>query len=615
VPYVGFRKVRNLKGYEVYNMKARDGRNVATAPEALEENMTQAIEDEHARFPHKNLKNKAYTIVQSWHEKESKLYTPEEFNAMGRELAERFAPGHLAWVTTHTDKKHIHNHIVICSVHSETGKLLKHDEDDLDRMHAINNEIARSRGLSQIEPGINRIFKKLTKEAREEVKGEKQTWILDLAQKAEFARRLSTSYDEYVGYLSILGVNARVENKNISYQYGDKKRKRGKSLGFDYDKPGLEKAFKENDAKFAKRPELREQLVGRLHDKVRGGPGSPVGGPGAAPMDGASGSGGGEKDYGKFTKRDRRDSGDELPPIFDQHGGALHEEMKRANKRSIIDYCRENKIPLEKNKDGKWVLKGRDFIVIEVHEWTNTKTQKKGGLLEFVAIHDDTNYVRALAKIMGNPRLLILEEAVGSSKQSYRPFTVPKPTPEGRLGAKKALQRLLASRGHEDAGVEALLRSQRVHAGKDGSVWLMGEKEESAMEYTEELGGEWRAKRHGKPAGVFLEVLRPGRRLTVFRDPFTFAAASAKGTAEPDSSASLLVLFGDVPGKRLEEVLALHPHISEVHYAHSAKAEERDLGVSEVHAMNERFRSFGITFSEHSGSEGRSKRRGPDIGF
>ena len=43
--------------------------------------------------------------------------TPEEANRLGYELAMRFTKGNHAFVvTTHTDKKHIHNHIICAPI-------------------------------------------------------------------------------------------------------------------------------------------------------------------------------------------------------------------------------------------------------------------------------------------------------------------------------------------------------------------------------------------------------------------------------------------------------------------------------------------------------------------
>ena len=55
----------------------------------------------------------AYQIRQSFKPGE---VTPEEANAIGYALAMRFTKGkHAFVVATHTDKPHIHNHIIFCA--------------------------------------------------------------------------------------------------------------------------------------------------------------------------------------------------------------------------------------------------------------------------------------------------------------------------------------------------------------------------------------------------------------------------------------------------------------------------------------------------------------------
>ena len=56
----------------------------------------------------------AYQVRQSFKPGE---ITPEEANRVGYEFAERFLKGrHAFFVATHTDKKHIHNHIIMFSI-------------------------------------------------------------------------------------------------------------------------------------------------------------------------------------------------------------------------------------------------------------------------------------------------------------------------------------------------------------------------------------------------------------------------------------------------------------------------------------------------------------------
>ena len=65
----------------------------------------------------------AYHIRQSFKPGE---ITPEEANLVGRELAERFLKGKHAYIIcTHTDRRHIHNHIVCAPIRGRVNPLSK----------------------------------------------------------------------------------------------------------------------------------------------------------------------------------------------------------------------------------------------------------------------------------------------------------------------------------------------------------------------------------------------------------------------------------------------------------------------------------------------------------
>ncbi len=81
----------------------------------------------------------AYQLRQSFKPGE---ITPEDANQIGCELAARFLKGKHAYiVATHTDKAHIHNHIIFCAT-------------DLDCMHKFRNFLGSGKALARLSDQI-----------------------------------------------------------------------------------------------------------------------------------------------------------------------------------------------------------------------------------------------------------------------------------------------------------------------------------------------------------------------------------------------------------------------------------------------------------------------------
>ena len=612
MPIVKQSWVKKPEALEKYLDKDRDSEAVKTASDGLADEMASSIRAEHARH-NKNVENLALTVIQSWSEKESDLFPPEKYNEMGQELAKRIAPGHLAWVVTHTEKNHIHNHITICSVNSETGQLLKNKRSELAKLHEANNAIALENGFTVLKPKVKAFEARLPQNAKSMVARGKQSWLFDMIQKADFASAASTSFDEYVGTLKHLGVHARVEEKNISYFYGDnKKAVRGKNLGTKFNKDGLMKAFKENDERFAKDPGLRDRIRGDIRAAFDG-KGSSLGAPSNLLLESASYPGLGKKDHGKYTKIDRNRTRNELPAIFDERGGVLYQEMKKAREVSILDYCKEQKIQLKKNDKGQSVLNGKEFVVVEAGRWTNTRNKRQGTIIDFVAIHEEVNPLRAVAKINKNPRLLLLEPYLGEYKSGIQSFYFPKPKAAAPEIAKKTLQSFLNSRGMKPDGAESLLKSDKVHVGHDRGIWFIGENKDSAMEFRQEPSGEWRGKRHGRANGSFFESVGKSNKLAVYNDPFEFAVMKGRGRSPSHQGANILVLFGDNSKQRLDEIVAVNPHIIEINFIRSGRAQEQEHERRMEHDIKKRFDPFRIEVTSISIDPSRSRSRSPDI--
>ena len=102
----------------------------------------------------------AYQIRQSFKPGE---ITPEEANAIGYELAMKFTKGEYAFiVATHTDKAHIHNHIIFNSTNLACDRKFKNFFLSSFVIQRISDRICLEHGLSVIKPRAYRDREKRT---------------------------------------------------------------------------------------------------------------------------------------------------------------------------------------------------------------------------------------------------------------------------------------------------------------------------------------------------------------------------------------------------------------------------------------------------------------------
>lgn len=92
----------------------------------------------------------AYQIRQSFKPGE---ITPEEANAVGYETALRFTKGNHAFiVATHTDKAHIHNHIIFNSTNFSCDRKFRDSWFIALALQKLSDQVCLEHGLSVIKP-------------------------------------------------------------------------------------------------------------------------------------------------------------------------------------------------------------------------------------------------------------------------------------------------------------------------------------------------------------------------------------------------------------------------------------------------------------------------------
>ncbi|MEK7691744.1 MAG: relaxase/mobilization nuclease domain-containing protein, partial [Bdellovibrionota bacterium] len=205
--------------------------------------------------------NEVIHIIQSWSPEESAKLTPDAIREMGVALVSRFAPDHSFIVATHTDEGHAHNHIALNPVNPKTKKRIQNKKVHLQTLRDLNDTIAGENGLSVLPPKLPYEKHGPSEKVRRIDRCRGHSYIMDLAQKARFARSHATNYGEYGAILAAFDVQIRVENENITYFYpGKGQGKRGGYLDPRLDKPALEKAFSENAVRLQRMPEARAAL-------------------------------------------------------------------------------------------------------------------------------------------------------------------------------------------------------------------------------------------------------------------------------------------------------------------------------------------------------------------
>ena len=128
--------------------------------------LAEGMLDDNRRSPQGIRKNSrlAYHIKLSFSPKDP--VTPEQVHELGVEFARRITGGEYKFVVaTHTDRHHLHDHIMVCAA-SRYGQHLKAElpKDIIDQWRAVSDEICRREGLSVV---FNPVVEEQTRKMRD----------------------------------------------------------------------------------------------------------------------------------------------------------------------------------------------------------------------------------------------------------------------------------------------------------------------------------------------------------------------------------------------------------------------------------------------------------------
>lgn len=174
--------------------------------------------------------------------------TAKEAHQIGVELAKIIAPEYMVHVSTHTDRNHIHNHILIGAVNPKTGYKYRHTYDQYKFVQEQSDALCMERGIPVIENPKKRERGSKEYRAGERGKSWKENLTIDIDRAIKRAVEKGEGEGGFISYLKEKGYIVKWQNKNISIQLPGNKAVRvdtlAKTYGGQYSKDNIERRLR-----------------------------------------------------------------------------------------------------------------------------------------------------------------------------------------------------------------------------------------------------------------------------------------------------------------------------------------------------------------------------------
>ncbi|MGN0107247.1 MAG: relaxase/mobilization nuclease domain-containing protein [Hominilimicola sp.] len=186
--------------------------------------------------------------------------TPEQAHEIGMKLTEEILGGKYEFVlSTHTDKGHVHNHLIFNAVNFVDYKKYHSNKRTYHFIRRTSDRICREYGLSVIEPNRNK-GKSYIEYAADKGGG---SWKSQLRQTVDKAIRRSRDFDDFILHMEIAGYTVKQQNKNISFCNSEREKfMRSKTLGENYTVEAIKRRIAEQRSK----PKIERKGISLLID-------------------------------------------------------------------------------------------------------------------------------------------------------------------------------------------------------------------------------------------------------------------------------------------------------------------------------------------------------------
>lgn len=170
--------------------------------------------------------------------------TPQKVMEITEKLVDKCFPNSECVMSVHTDKEHLHSHIIMNSVCFDTGKMLQISPQKYTRMKDYANQISEQYGFSTVDFRKPSKVRQSTAERQIISKGG-TSWKEELREVIDLAKRNTSNMMDFEKFLNKYGITlSRNTEKSISYLHPEKKQAiRGERLGADYTKGAILNEF------------------------------------------------------------------------------------------------------------------------------------------------------------------------------------------------------------------------------------------------------------------------------------------------------------------------------------------------------------------------------------
>ncbi|MGT2755469.1 relaxase/mobilization nuclease domain-containing protein [Streptococcus ovis] len=161
----------------------------------------------------------AHHIIQSFSPDDN--LTPEQVHEIGRRTMMEFTGGdHEFIIATHTDKNHLHNHIILSTTNTSTLKKIRWQKNTLKNLQAISDKQASKYGAKIIEPTMKNSYTKYSAWRRQ------NNYRFEIKQRLDFLLKQSVSLEDFKEKAKALDLQIDFSGKFVKYKLTDEPQQR-----------------------------------------------------------------------------------------------------------------------------------------------------------------------------------------------------------------------------------------------------------------------------------------------------------------------------------------------------------------------------------------------------